>query len=52
MLVNYVMGCIFEYDDVYLLGSGIGFKEEELVNFWGLYYLKMKVMVRMLWCDG
>lgn len=45
ILVNYATGCIFEYDDAHLLGSGIGFREEDTPNFVGSFYSKTKAMV-------
>jgi UDP-glucose 4,6-dehydratase len=46
LLVIYATGCIFEYDDGHLEGSGIGFKEEDKPNFSGSFYSKTKGMVR------
>ncbi|KAJ8650125.1 hypothetical protein MRB53_003148 [Persea americana] len=48
VLINYATGCIFEYDDKHLLGSGIGFKEEDTPNFIGSFYSKTKAMVEEL----
>jgi UDP-glucose 4,6-dehydratase len=48
LLVNFATGCIFEYDDVHLEGSGIGFKEEDKPNFIGSFYSKTKAMVEEL----
>lgn len=45
LVVNYATGCIFEYDDGHLLGSGVGFKEEDTPNFVGSFYSKTKAMV-------
>ncbi|CAM6002364.1 unnamed protein product [Sphagnum balticum] len=45
LLVNYATGCIFEYDEAHPLGSGIGFKEEDILNFFGFYYSRTKAMV-------
>ncbi|KAF8379388.1 hypothetical protein HHK36_028822 [Tetracentron sinense] len=44
ILINYATGCIFEYDQDHLLGSGIGFKEEDLPNFIGSFYSETKAM--------
>nr|GEY68750.1 bifunctional dTDP-4-dehydrorhamnose 3,5-epimerase/dTDP-4-dehydrorhamnose reductase [Tanacetum cinerariifolium] len=41
VLVNYATGCIFEYDEGHLLGSGVGFKEEDLANFVGSLHLDL-----------
>jgi len=46
LLVIYATGCIYEYDDDHLEGSGIGFKEEDKPNFSGSFYSKTKGMVR------
>jgi dTDP-4-dehydrorhamnose reductase len=48
LLVNFATGCIFEYDETHQLGSGIGFKEEDIPNFFGSYYSKAKAMVEEL----
>ncbi|KAJ4955744.1 hypothetical protein NE237_012527 [Protea cynaroides] len=48
ILINYATGCIFEYDKDHPLGSGIGFKEEDVPNFIGSYYSKTKAMVEDL----
>nr|GEW56080.1 bifunctional dTDP-4-dehydrorhamnose 3,5-epimerase/dTDP-4-dehydrorhamnose reductase [Tanacetum cinerariifolium] len=40
-LVNYATGCIFEYDEGHLLGSGVGFKEEDSANFVGFLHLDL-----------
>ncbi|KAJ4746766.1 hypothetical protein LUZ62_024474 [Rhynchospora pubera] len=48
ILVNYATGCIFEYDDLHPLGSGVGFKEEDKPNFVGSFYSKTKAMVEEL----
>lgn len=45
VVINYATGCIFEYDDEHPLGSGVGFKEEDVPNFVGSYYSKTKAMV-------
>ncbi|KAL8089107.1 hypothetical protein AgCh_038760 [Apium graveolens] len=42
------VGCIFEYDEEHLVGSGVGFKEEDVPNFFGSYYSKTKAMVEDL----
>lgn len=36
-------GCIFHYDDVHTIESGIGFKESDSANFTGSYYSETKV---------
>ncbi|XP_006647684.2 bifunctional dTDP-4-dehydrorhamnose 3,5-epimerase/dTDP-4-dehydrorhamnose reductase [Oryza brachyantha] len=48
VLINYATGCIFEYDAGHLLGSGVGFKEEDRPNFVGSFYSKTKAMVEEL----
>ncbi|XP_010255576.1 PREDICTED: bifunctional dTDP-4-dehydrorhamnose 3,5-epimerase/dTDP-4-dehydrorhamnose reductase-like [Nelumbo nucifera] len=48
ILINYATGCIFEYDQDHQLGSGIGFKEEDVPNFIGSFYSKTKAMVEDL----
>nr|DAD48053.1 TPA_asm: hypothetical protein HUJ06_017990 [Nelumbo nucifera] len=48
ILINYATGCIFEYDQIHPLGSGIGFKEEDVPNFIGSFYSKTKAMVEDL----
>ncbi|KAF5185733.1 Trifunctional UDP-glucose 4,6-dehydratase/UDP-4-keto-6-deoxy-D-glucose 3,5-epimerase/UDP-4-keto-L-rhamnose-reductase RHM1 [Thalictrum thalictroides] len=48
ILINYATGCIFEYDQNHPLGSGIGFKEEDIPNFMGSFYSKTKAMVEDL----
>lgn len=47
----YATGCIFKYDDAHPLGSGIGFKEEDVPNFDGSFYSQTKgYMEPMLAC--
>ncbi|GKB81389.1 bifunctional dTDP-4-dehydrorhamnose 3,5-epimerase/dTDP-4-dehydrorhamnose reductase [Tanacetum coccineum] len=41
VLVNYATGCIFEYDEGHLLGSGVGFREEDSANFVGSLHLNL-----------
>ncbi|KAF8050462.1 hypothetical protein N665_1962s0007 [Sinapis alba] len=48
VLINYATGCIFEYDSGHPLGSGLGFKEEDIPNFTGSFYSKTKAMVEEL----
>ncbi|XP_042496361.1 bifunctional dTDP-4-dehydrorhamnose 3,5-epimerase/dTDP-4-dehydrorhamnose reductase-like [Macadamia integrifolia] len=48
ILINYATGCIFEYDNDHPLGSGVGFKEEDVPNFIGSFYSKTKAMVEDL----
>ncbi|KAF6160421.1 hypothetical protein GIB67_019190 [Kingdonia uniflora] len=48
ILINYATGCIFEYDDVHQLGSGVGYIEEDIPNFIGSFYSKTKAMVEDL----
>ncbi|KAI6702207.1 hypothetical protein NL676_011343 [Syzygium grande] len=48
IVVNYATGCIFEYDAGHPLGSGVGFKEEDIPNFVGSFYSKTKAMVEEL----
>jgi len=45
IVINFATGCIFEYDDQHVLGSGIGFKEQDTPNFIGSFYSKTKAMV-------
>ena len=47
----FATGCIFEYDDSHLMGSGIGFTEKDAPNFTGSYYSKTKGMVESLLRD-
>ena len=47
----FATGCIFEYDDLHPMGSGIGFTEEDSPNFTGSYYSKTKGMVESLLRD-
>ncbi|KAE9599444.1 putative UDP-glucose 4,6-dehydratase [Lupinus albus] len=47
-MMNFATGCIFEYDKEHPLGSGIGFKEEDMPNFIGSFYSKTKAMVEDL----
>ncbi|KAE9606927.1 hypothetical protein Lal_00026354 [Lupinus albus] len=51
ILINYATGCIFEYDSLHTLGSGLGFKEEDTPNFIGSFYSKTKAMVEDLLHD-
>lgn len=44
-LINYGTGCIFEYNATHAEGSGIGFKEEDIPNFFGSYYSRTKAIV-------
>ena len=44
LLMNFVTGCIFEYNDAYPEESGIGFKKEHSPNFTGSFYSKKKNM--------
>ncbi|OAY75313.1 Bifunctional dTDP-4-dehydrorhamnose 3,5-epimerase/dTDP-4-dehydrorhamnose reductase [Ananas comosus] len=46
LLVNFATGCIFEYDDLHPLGSGLGFTEDDAPNFLGSFYSKTKAMVK------
>ncbi|KAF6175062.1 hypothetical protein GIB67_038975 [Kingdonia uniflora] len=48
LMMNFATGCIFEYNDTHLEGSGIGFKEEDTPNFTGSFYSKTKAMVEEL----
>ena len=45
LMMNFATGCIFEYDEKHLEGSGVGFKEEDKPNFIGSFYSKTKAMV-------
>ncbi|XP_072059625.1 bifunctional dTDP-4-dehydrorhamnose 3,5-epimerase/dTDP-4-dehydrorhamnose reductase-like [Arachis hypogaea] len=45
ILITYAIGCIFEYDYIHTLGSGVAFKEEDTPNFIGSFCSKTKVMV-------
>eukprot|EP00850_Spirogloea_muscicola_P011402 SM000070S21368 [mRNA] locus=s70:652759:656438:- [translate_table: standard] len=47
-MINYATGCIFEYDEKHPEGSGVGFKEEDIPNFFGSYYSRTKAMVEEL----
>eukprot|EP00271_Cylindrocystis_brebissonii_P008723 TRINITY_DN23202_c0_g1_i1.p1 TRINITY_DN23202_c0_g1~~TRINITY_DN23202_c0_g1_i1.p1 ORF type:complete len:663 (-),score=116.50 TRINITY_DN23202_c0_g1_i1:816-2804(-) len=47
-VINYATGCIFEYDAAHPENSGIGFKEEDIPNFFGSYYSRTKAMVEEL----
>lgn len=38
----YATGCIFKYDDAHPLGSGIGFKEDDIPNFDESFYSETK----------
>ena len=44
----FATGCIFEYDEEHQLGSGKGFKEEDVANFADSFYSKTKGMVEQL----
>lgn len=44
----FATGCIFEYDTLHPLGSGIGFTEEDSPNFTGSFYSKTKGMAEGL----
>ncbi|XP_057958276.1 trifunctional UDP-glucose 4,6-dehydratase/UDP-4-keto-6-deoxy-D-glucose 3,5-epimerase/UDP-4-keto-L-rhamnose-reductase RHM3-like [Malania oleifera] len=48
LMMNFATGCIFEYDEGHLEGSGIGFKEDDKPNFIGSFYSKTKAMVEEL----
>lgn len=50
IVINFATGCIFEYDVNHVLGSGIGFKEEDTPNFIGSFYSKTKAMVCYINC--
>ena len=41
-VTNFASGCIYEYDEDHLMGSGIGFTEEEGANFEGSFYSMTK----------
>ena len=43
--MNFTTGCIFEYNDAYPEGSGIGFKEEDSPRFIESFYSKTKMPV-------
>ncbi|GAB2211971.1 hypothetical protein Droror1_Dr00025311 [Drosera rotundifolia] len=47
-VVNFATGCIFEYDREHEVGSGVGFREEDVPNFVGSFYSKTKAMVEDL----
>lgn len=47
-MTNFATGCIFEYDAEHPMGSGKGFKEEEMANFVGSFYSFTKAMVESL----
>ena len=44
----FATGCIYEYDENHLLGSGVGFTEEDVPNFTGSFYSKTKGLVESL----
>jgi len=44
----FATGCIFEYDEVHKLGSGVGFTEEDEANFDKSWYSKTKGMVEQM----
>jgi len=47
-VTNFATGCIFEYDDEHPLGSGKGFKEEDIPNFDKSFYSMTKALVEKL----
>jgi dTDP-4-dehydrorhamnose reductase len=47
-VTNFATGCIYEYDDKHLLGSGVGFLETDTPNFAGSFYSKTKAVTEAL----
>ena len=47
-MTNLGTGCIYEYDALHSIGSGIGFKESDEPNFDGSFYSKTKIMLDKL----
>lgn len=47
-MTNLGTGCIYEYDALHPIGSGIGFKETDEPNFDGSFYSKTKIMLDKL----
>lgn len=47
-LTNISTGCIYEYDEIHPMGSGIGFKEEDEPNFAGSFYSRTKIQMEKL----
>lgn len=47
-VTNFATGCIYQYDATHPMGSGIGFKEEDVANFADSYYSKTKAQVENL----
>ena len=47
-MINLGTGCIYEYNDVHAMFSGIGFTEDEEPNFDGSFYSKTKIMLDKL----
>lgn len=47
-MINIGTGCIYEYDVNHALGSGIGFKENDIPNFTGSFYSHTKGMLDRL----
>lgn len=43
-MTNYATGCIYEYDAVHTIESGIGFTELDPPNFEGSFYSKTKIV--------
>jgi len=47
-LTNISTGCIYEYDQLHPMKSGIGFTEEEYPNFNGSFYSRTKIILEDL----
>lgn len=47
-LTNISTGCIYEYDELHPMWSGIAFTEEETPNFDGSFYSRTKIMMETM----
>jgi 3,5-epimerase/4-reductase len=47
-VTNYASGCIYQYDEAHPIGSGKGFKEEDVPNYDGSFYSHSKIMAEKL----
>lgn len=43
-VTNYASGCIYQYDEAHPIGSGKGFKEEDVPNYSGSFYSHSKIL--------
>ena len=50
-ITNFATGCIYEYDEVHPMGSGVGFTEDDKANFAASFYSKTKAQVELLLRD-